>query len=103
MSEGLSLGLVRCDSARGTVPGSCPLRPCPGTTSRDGRLRTQARAVLLDVRGVEHMAPHPLAEAVAVAADRVPRDVEVVVPLVVAVRVRGMRAAGRERDRIDDR
>ena len=36
---------------------------------------------------------HPRAEAVAVAADRVPRDVEVVVALVVAVRVRRMRAA----------
>ena len=51
-----------------------------------------------NIGGVEHVPLHPRAEAVAVSTDLVPAHVEVVVAVVVAVRVRRMRTAGRERD-----
>jgi hypothetical protein len=57
--------------------------------------------VLLDVPCAAQVPVDPRGEAVAVARDLVPVDVERVVPVVVAVRVRRMRAAGSERDRVD--
>src|SRR5580765_5692682 len=71
--------------AAASAPGS--LRRAYGSYHR-----RDARTVLADVGRADHMPLHPLPEAVAVAADLLPGDVEVVVAVVVAVRVGGVRA-----------
>src|SRR6266536_4819502 len=95
MSRDLVPSVVPRAPVQGPGPGACSCRSCRRY------LGGKARVVLADVHRVEHVPLHPLAEAVATAADRVPRDIELVVALVVAVRVRGMRAARRERDGTD--
>src|SRR2546423_3230751 len=58
----------------------------------------EAAVVFADVGGPPDVALHPCEEALAVAADRVPAHVELVVAVVVAVRVGGVRPAGGECD-----
>src|SRR5262249_47353520 len=96
----------RCRRSRryrraGDEPPRLPSGRRPSSSNRC-RLGGKARVIIAHVGGVEHVSLHPGSETFAVVGNRIPVAVEVVVAGVVAVRVRGVGAAGGECDGVDD-
>ena len=94
-------------AARLALIGTPRSRPTPDGALPDGRMRSpDLGAQLLHVLGAAGDAVDPLVEpgveARGVAADGVPVEIEAVVAVVVALRVRGMRAERLDHHGVDD-